>query len=295
MLELYLSTLDSNTYKNGLRIDKTKKLFHSGEGFISSLTKHVNKKISMRKMRKVLASFERPSVEYKPDYFLNQRIAVYTCYFGNYDVLQEPLSMPNNIDYYVITDQQIPQQTAWKRLDVSQYEQQISGFTNVEKNRWFKMHPHVFLSDYRYSVYVDANVVPVTDFTELVNRIGNAGVAMFWHRYDNCVYQEALYNNIVLKKTNPKEIDKQVDYLHKMGMPENYGMTTCNVIARDHENNTCIKLMEDWWSEFMGHCRRDQLSFPYVAWKNGVSMEEVARLGNDVWSSHALYVVEHVG
>lgn len=28
---------------------------------------------------------------------------------------------------------------------------------------------------------------------------------------------------------------------------------------------------------------------------NGVSMEEVARLGNDVWSSHALYVVEHVG
>lgn len=280
MLELYYSTLNSAPYKLGARIiSKKKKIKNAFNEII---------------LRSKLEDNQIQTYEYDtPNYFSDQRIAVYTCFFGNYDTLENPICTPDNIDYYVITDQLIPNGSIWKKVDISLYENILKGYSNVEKNRWFKMFPDKVFSDYRYSVYVDGNVVPVTDFTEFINKIGNPGIAMYNHSTNNCVYQEALYNKYRIKKISAKDVDKQVAHLKKEGMPIHYGMTTCNVIARDHYSPISQKLMENWWEEFMNGCRRDQLSFPFVVWKNGIAMKDIARLGPDVWSSKALYVKRH--
>ena len=297
-LAAMLHTLEgSSEYRRGERVEKARNLFKNGlkQGFENAFDI-----IGERKNRKKLLSMVdipvRKAPVAAPDYYSDHRIAVYTCIFGKYDHINEPLCVPDNVDYYIITDMEAPENSVWKKLDISGYPDRIRSMGDVEKNRWFKMHPHLVFPDHRYSVYIDGNILPVTDFTELINRISDrSGVAMFWHKYNNCVYEEALFNNMVVKKVPQKEVDRQVRYLKTKGMPEKYGMTTCNVIARDHGNEMCKKLMNDWWSEFIRHCRRDQLSFPYVLWKNGVKFEDVATLGASVWDSDILFVMSHNG
>lgn len=33
--------------------------------------------------------------------------------------------------------------------------------------------------------------------------------------------------------------------------------------------------MEEWWNEMEKYSKRDQLSLPYIIWKNGYSFEDV--------------------
>lgn len=282
-------------YTQGIKAKKLHNFVSRGivgiaEGFVSKC-KSAYGWHQIRKNEHPIVRNSRPRT--KPDYFSNERIAVYTCIFGKYDSIQRPMCYPDNIDYYIITDMDIDEGCGWKKYDINDYEDQLREKSNVEKNRWFKMHPHEVFKEYKYSVYVDGNIIPVTDFTEFVNQIGSCGVAMYWHSPNNCIYQEALQNKYIIKKISPEEVDRQVAYLRHQGMPEDYGMTTCNVIARDHTNPICIKLMNDWWREFFEHCRRDQLSFPYVAWMNSVPMEDIAVLGDDVWRTDALLVIQH--
>lgn len=281
MLDLYYATINSDTYRLGAKIKgRIKKLKNFPDEIIL--------RMKLDKNEPLVHTYEQPN------YFSNEKIAVYTCFFGRYDSLEDPICYPNNIDYYVITDQPVSETSRWKKLNIAQYEETLKNFSNVERNRWYKMFPHKVFKDYRFSIYIDGNVVPVTDFTEFINKVGNSGIAMFNHSTNDCIYQEALYNKYRIKKITSKEVDKQVAYLRAKGMPEHYGMTTCNVIARDHENLICRKMMDDWWYEFMNGCKRDQLSFPYVAWCNHIDMDDIAVLGADSWSSRSFYVKRHI-
>lgn len=288
--EIYLSDI----YIKGRREYEKRKMIEQGRIF-ELISNYIVNHIDGNKLSKSIKKFSRKvdPTDLTPNYFSNERIAVYTCIFGRYDKPFEPISHPNNIDYYIITDQKTNNNTCWTSLDYRKYSMYLDGLDNVEKNRWFKMHPDVVFPEYKFSIYVDGNVQIITDFTEFINRIGNPGIAMFWHKYNNCVYQEALFNKYSVKKVNSSEIDNQIIYLRNQGMPDDYGMTTCNVIAREHGNEICKKIMNDWWNEFLTHCKRDQLSFPYVVWKNGISMSDIATLGNDVWNTDTLLVRFH--
>ena len=295
LVQEYHKIHNGQTYLAGRQQEKLKALFQNGvSGLLKGSLGYIKNKAHMKKLYSIVKPLKRDRIELPaPNYFSGERIAVYTCVFGNYDAVREPFCHPNNIDYYIITDQPVSADSAWKPIDLSPYLGLLAQKTNVEKNRWFKMHPHEIFPDYNYSIYIDGNVVPVTDFTELVNRMGEPGIAMFWHSYNNCVYQEAYYNRYSVKKISNEELEKHIAYLRQQKMPEDFGMTTCNVIVRDHRSELCRKLMDDWWHEFITHCRRDMISFPYVVWKNGLNMCDIATLGYDVWNSDSLIVNEH--
>ena len=127
------------------------------------------------------------------------------------------------------------------------------------------------------------------DINELVKKfLQNANAAFYDHNqqplYDkrNCIYQEAQaifnFGNINMKKNpkkgflnfkdNPKIIEKQIKKYHNEGYPSNNGLINGGVILRKHNENDCIKVMENWWEEIKYNSKRDQLSFNYVAWKN---------------------------
>lgn len=285
----------SSTMNWGRRIETIQNsIKRDGSSRFIKIYNLINNRVRYKKLLKKRSHFEnRVAISMPPNYFSDYRIAVYTCIFGAYDRLYEPVLFPNNIDYYVITDNDVPSDSGWKKIDYSKYETQLKGLTDVEKNRWFKMHPFDLFASYEYSIYIDGNIRPVSDFTEFINRLEPCGVGMFWHSANNCIYQEALFNKYLVRKISEEEIDKQIDYLLQSGMPKNYGMTTCNVIARKHNNPICIKLMNEWWDEFINHCRRDQLSFSFVAWKNNISISSIAVLGTDVWNTDALIVEKH--
>ncbi|MEI8124724.1 MAG: glycosyltransferase domain-containing protein [Parachlamydiaceae bacterium] len=227
------------------------------------------------------------------NYFSEHRIAVYTCIIGAYDKLIQPKLKPNNIDYYVITDQPHSPESMWRFLDVSHIKSKLSSLSAVEQNRWYKTHPHLLFQDYDYSVYLDGNITPVSDFTELINRIGPCAIATHRHYCRNCVYEES---EAILRsnKDTVERVRQHVRFLQEQGMPKNYGLADCSVIARKHHDIACIGLMEQWWEEFLRNSRRDQLSFPYVLFKNGMSVYDVTTLGSNRVINDALDVTMHI-
>ena len=71
-----------------------------------------------------------------------------------------------------------------------------------------------------------------------------------------------------LVKNQSRIIEKQIKKYHNEGYPSNNGLINGGVILRKHNENDCIKVMENWWEEIKYNSKRDQLSFNYVAWKN---------------------------
>ena len=227
------------------------------------------------------------------NYFSEHRVAVYTCIIGNYDRLTIPVCKPNNIDYFVITDLPSPEKSLWNFLDVSAIRGKLLGLTAAEQSRWYKMHPHLLFPHHEYSIYLDGNITPVSDLTELIHRIGSCGIATHQHYHRNCVHQEA---QAVLqrKKDTQERIDRHLRFISENSFPTHYGLADCGIIARKHHHLFCVSLMEAWWKEFLTHSRRDQISFPYLLFKNGVRMAEVTTLGSNRMHNDAFYISRHL-
>ena len=225
------------------------------------------------------------------NYFSDDRVAVYTCIIGKYDALMEPVVHPDNVDYYAITDFDIPEGSAFKRIDADSFEE-IKGMTPSEKNRFFKMNPHKVFGEHKYSIYVDGNIRVCTDFTEHINRMSKHGFSHFRHSHRTCAYEEARFCKS-LKKDTDESIDAYVKKLRDDGFPENYGLITCDILVREHNNPECIKIMEQWWEQFRCFVKRDQIAMPYVLYKNGIPIDEVALLGGDVHQENSFEIVRH--
>ena len=72
----------------------------------------------------------------------------------------------------------------------------------------------------------------------------------------------------MLRKGNKRDMILQVsDYLKK-GYPLDYGLYETGCMVRIHNNDEVKMLMKKWENEIQKYSIRDQLSFPYVCWKN---------------------------
>ena len=71
-----------------------------------------------------------------------------------------------------------------------------------------------------------------------------------------------------MKKDKKENVDPQIERYKREGFPKDYGLLQSNILIRKHNNEDCIKLMEDWFNEVKNGSHRDQLSFNYALWKN---------------------------
>lgn len=226
------------------------------------------------------------------NYFTNERIAVYTVVFGKYDSLLEPYCHPDNIDYYLITDQDVDlDKSLWVKKDISVFEPELKEMTNAEKNRFFKMNPFDVFPEYKYSIYIDGNIQVITDLSEYIYRIGSCGFAAHMHSSRDCVYEESKAI-VFAKKETQENMDKHIEHLRNDRFPEHYGMLECNVLVR-RNCPVCKKLMKEWWKEFLTYSKRDQISMPYILYKNGIQIDEVGTLGNNVYENPSFRIVTH--
>jgi hypothetical protein len=147
-------------------------------------------------------------------------------------------------------------------------------------NRKYKILPHLFLSEYDKSLYVDANIAIVDNPMDLANKyLTKYDMVMPKHFARNCVYDEAK-ECVILGKIKYDETKKQMGKYKKEGFPINFGLGENNIVFRKHNNENIIKLMNYWWEELNIQTKRDQLSLSYVLWKNGKKfnyMDESAR------------------
>lgn len=285
----YIKLQSSEAYRYGRYIKRIKENFRHPKVLLK-------KARATQEANQIRKSYPRHDGKKNQDgtknYFLDERIAIYTAIFGSYDSLLEPAWVPDNCDFFIITDQSIPSTSKWKTVKVDWKSVGVDG--NVKRNRYCKMFPHKLptISEYKYSIYIDGNVKPVTDFTAFINMLGEYGMGFHLHSSRECVYEEAkvcIYSG----KDTKENINAHMDYLRKQGFPENYGMLECNLIVRDHDDAAMKKVMEMWWEEFCKRSKRDQLSLPYVLFKNGIKVESVGVLGTNIFQNYALRVVKH--
>lgn len=227
------------------------------------------------------------------NYFLNDRIAVYTTIIGKYDHLHEPIVTPDNCDYYVVTDQEIPGNSAWKKIEFNYNESGFNLENNILKSRFVKMFPNLLFPDYRYSVYVDGTFQVMSDVTEFVNNLNKYGLTIHMHPSRHCVYQE-IKSCIKLGKGNRNQLLTQMNEYKKAGMPRNYGLLENGVIVRGLQNDYCVEIMKMWWNEFYKGSNRDQISLPFVLWKMGIPISEIGILGPNMRKNLSLRKHSHI-
>lgn len=285
------SQYNSEEYLLGRKIWNTWWLRFIGVAY--DLGRSIKSQISYKSWQSLNTSAIKNNIKYTNTLALyDYKIAVYTCLVGNYDHHQEPLFKPDNVDYIIVTDGLLPSTGLWKGIDIRTIDG-IPPLDDSRVSRYIKLHPHLFLNDYDYSIYIDANIKTIGDMRYLIYLLNQYGFIANIHRHRDCIYKE-IEACIRLKKDNPQIMRKQIDTYRSAAMPEHYGLIEANLLVRDHHNPACIGIMEKWWQEIAKHCGRDQLSLPFVLWKMGIPVSEIGKISDNVYKLPLMQIQPHL-
>jgi len=267
---------------------------------IGMVKRHLELKIQTAQIKKLKHKTKRRDKEevcnILPNYFSKDKIAVYTVMFGGYDTIKEPIVVPDNADFYLITDNAsvISHKSSWNVLNMDKFKRYTEKMDAPIRNRWYKTHPHVLFPDYKYSLYVDSSIKIITDVTEHINKIGKIGMAVHRHPDRDCVYDELDIVKIY-KRDSKKNFEKIEELYRNTNFPKHYGLLENTVIAYMHNEKRVIRIVENWWRYIEKCCRRDQLSLPVVLYNNGVDVNAVCGLGDNLKENYAFRLEGHLG
>ena len=207
------------------------------------------------------------------------QIAIYTCITGGYDNVHEPIDILDNCDYYLISDKKPARKTIYQWIDIADIvPREITD--NIIKNRYCKILPHRLFDKYRYSLYIDGNIRLKGDITECIPKLKRSRIGVMGRENVDNVYSHTL-KAINIGIENPSDYEKQIERYWYQGLEDHVGMFFCGMLLREHNNPICVKLMEEWWEEYLNGVKRDQISFPYILWRNGYTMDDLLLLCGD--------------
>ena len=249
----------------------------------------LNNYITGIRLKKYEEKYETNNVKFKP--VLDKKIVVYSCIVGNYDSINEPIYFNDNVEYILFSDKEI-KSNFWKIKKIPSKVLKLKNKTLI--NRYIKLHPFEFFKDYEYSIYIDGNIKTLTDISGFVNCINNkTGIAMFKHHSRNCIYIEEKAC-LLQNKGNKDKLIEQINKYKLEKFPKNYGLLEGTIIVSDLKSEKAKDLLIDWWNEFYeSGSLRDQLSLPYVLWKNNYKVEDIGFLGNNIRKCPKLLFLPH--
>ena len=194
-------------------------------------------------------------------------IVIYTAIIGDYDELKDPKQVLNDCSYVCFTDRENIKSDVWQIRYVD------SGEDPRKTVREYKMFPHKFLSEYETSIWVDASLQLRGNMWEYIEKYQySSPILLFPHPYRICIYEEAaacIHYGMAEKDV----ILKQINTYYENGYPVNNGLVCGGCIVRQHQNREIQILMEEWWKEVCTYSKRDQLSLPYLMWKNQINYD----------------------
>ena len=184
---------------------------------------------------------------------------IYTVLTGGYDRLEQPLVTDPSY-YYICFGDTAGTSGVWELREI------LFEGTPVMRARWAKMHPHLLLPEYDYSVFMDANLC--ISGAEFYGFIGQNSVAVLQHPERDCVWDELRY--CYLKdKISTRSAFKVRGLLRDM--PRHWGLVETNILARRHNDPAVIALDELWWKLLVeSGGSRDQLVFTPALHKLGM-------------------------
>lgn len=212
----------------------------------------------------------------------NNRV-VYSCITGGYDNIAQHGYVADGWDYILFTDNEeaIAQGRVghWQVLPLTMRE-----LDNTRNARYHKINPHIILSQYRYSLYIDGTIV--INGGGILSKIegwitSGELIAIPPHPQRTCIYDEA--DMVRLFRLDSDElIDSTLAVLRMDGYPPKNGLFETNVVFREHNAPKVVSTMERWWEMVRDYSRRDQLSFGYAAWLNDLTVKSIYDKGDGI-------------
>lgn len=197
---------------------------------------------------------------------IEHRVVVYTAIFDGYDSLDEINCSRDSIDYVCFTnDGQIRSKT-WQIVHVESYYRDPRRTA-----RLFKLLPHLLFPSYEKTLWIDGSCAIKSSVGRFIDDFGSSNsLVLFEHPERSCVYKEA-EACIMHAKDDPLIIADQMNRYSECGFPKQAGMVATGIILRSNRDPLVQELMQEWAGEIDRSSSRDQLSFPFCAWKLGVS------------------------
>lgn len=194
-----------------------------------------------------------------------ERIVVYTAITGNYDKLKDPLFLTDNITYVCFTNNRTIKSKIWNVEYIKD-----DFLDNMHLAKHFKMNPHQYFPDYEISIWVDGKYQILDDFRSYIAQYQKkSSILCFPHPERQCICDELAACILCTSANNRDMINQVSDYLRD-GYPLNYGLYEGGCIMRFHNDEIIKMLMKKWEDEVYKYSVRDQLSFPYICWKNKI-------------------------
>lgn len=193
----------------------------------------------------------------------SKNMVVYTAITGNYDSLKDPLFKSDNLTYVCITNNREIKSKIWNMEYIKN-----SSMDHVYLARHIKMNPHVYFQDFETSIWVDGKYQIMDDFGLYIEKYKDqSNILCFPHPERNCICDETAACILWTKGNNRDMIIQVANYLQD-GYPVNNGLYETGCMVRAHKDDFVKRLMNQWEKEINKYSFRDQLSFPYVCWKN---------------------------
>jgi hypothetical protein len=186
-------------------------------------------------------------------------IPVYTCILGGYDRLRDD-QCREGAHFYVFSDHD-PHSDTWTCRPAHRV------FKSPRRdNRWHKMLPHILFPDAEYSIYIDGTLELLRPAQWYIDTyLQAADIAALTHPSRHGFRDEA-QRCLQVRKGDPDEIRRQVARYLQDGCPQDTGLVEASFLVRRHSAKV-REFNERWLTELTIGCERDQISFPYLAWK----------------------------
>lgn len=191
---------------------------------------------------------------------MKNKIALYRCMFGDYDLILNELFIMPNVDYYLFTDNDV--------LDVSPYHKIIVEQDNENpsiSNRAIKMKLPDILRSYEITIYIDSNIGIMHDLNPLISDFvqNGATIASFSHPSHHSLEQEIELCR-ELKKGDIKAMDEERLFYAAASFPVRDRLSDNSIIFRKKYDKNMIAAMDYWFELTKKYSGRDQLSLPAV-------------------------------
>jgi hypothetical protein len=196
----------------------------------------------------------------------NEKV-IYTAIFDNKDRVKHHSYVNADFDYLLFVDERTYEA---QKEAIERSNWQVKVLPNAEDPRMaakdIKIRSHKWVSSYELSIWVDGAFKQVGDLNTLA-QLSDGFFAAVSHPFKACMYAEA--SACVLQKMDdPNVINRQVKKYFNDGYPKNNGLNMGGILWRV-KHKRVSEFNNKWWKEIQEGSIRDQISFPYVAWKMG--------------------------
>lgn len=214
---------------------------------------------------------------------------VSACY-GKYDTIKQPVHQNDvEVDEWVlVTDEADIYAPGWRVVVEPRPHVHPNVAAKIPKFR-----PDIYAPDAEVTVWVDASsLVKETLASTVIKRLNEStdGWTMFPHPNRVRITDEVVASR-GLTKYDDLPLEDQVEHYLQLGFPDGDSLWATGVIGRDNRNITRNQLIGDsWLHEVVRWGFQDQLSFPYVVWKEQL---KITPLGVDLWEAKHIWFDGH--